>query len=161
MKSNTKMPSCQIKGRTDAPSSIAAPLMQGNMKMPTMLAQRIYISTNMILTLGGPTTATITGGGSIGVRSTNGTCSFLSSRSMLRRPARFAASLDANANARWLFLGLPFRLAALLPDCAAWCDLCFCSARLTISGGKMCCFGHLNFRVSSQNMYCQRYYWHF
>lgn len=51
------------------------------------------------LTPGGPTTATTTGGASMGDRSTNGTWSFFSPRSKLRRADRSALPALANVKA--------------------------------------------------------------
>src|SRR5262249_1847217 len=62
---------------------------------------------------GGPTIATMTGGGSVGVRSTRGTWSFFCTMSCARRPNLDAFTPEANVNA----LGLsrrPFSTSAVV-----------------------------------------------
>lgn len=62
-------------------------------------------------TCGGPTTATITGGGSALERSIMGTWSFLCSMSMLRRPARAAALDEEKAKAYHTILLISIRVS--------------------------------------------------
>lgn len=73
-------------------------------------------------TLGGPTTETIIGGGSIGVRSTRGICCFLESTSCFRRNCLSALTAELKPKAFGLrclsvevFLSLAFFLSAFLP----------------------------------------------
>lgn len=55
--------------------------------------------TVLLPTFGGPTTAIKMGGGSIGVRSTTGTCCFFVSISCFRLKRRSALTAELNANA--------------------------------------------------------------
>ena len=89
-------------------------------------------------TLGGPTTATTTGGGSSGVRSTTGKWCFLVCMSNVRLAERAARTVDLNVKAL-TFWDLPsptadcfrcFFLSALGPACLFLWLFCFASSIL-------------------------------